>query len=228
VSAGAAGMGLTDAWVFLLPAGWARFPIGDGREAELDEAVEQVVRRALPDDLPRDRAEPMRRMIRERLRAQLVEADGAGASVVYLPVRPIDGVVVPASIVEVEFESDAGVDPLQVVSSVLADGYEQSEVLALDGRAAARVVATRRQVEREGDWPTVSTRQIVYVVSRDEEAGEWLALSCSIVFDSPESERLAGALELFFDAAMTTFRWVGGDADVAADRPSVPGSARGG
>lgn len=215
----------TDAWVFLLPPGWARFPTGDGRARELDEAVEAVVTRALPDDLPRDTAEPYRRMLRDRLRATIGEAGSAGASAVYLPYAPVDGVIVPASVVEVELTADAGTDPLAVVSSILTDGYEESEVLEVDGRPAARVVATLVDVQREGDWPVVSSRQILYAISRDEAEGEWLALSFSVIWNSPESELLAEALVLFFDAVMTTFRWVGADAGPGLPGPVVPGSA---
>jgi len=219
---------LTDAWVFLLPTGWARFPAGEGRERELDEAIESVVAKVLPAELPRDSTEPLRRLARDRLRLAIGTADTAGASVVYLPVQPIDGVLVPASIVEVEFESGGNDDPLAVIATIATDGYDESESLTIDGRPAVRVTSVLRDVQHDDDWPSVSSRQIVYAISRDADDGTWLALSFSVVWNSTDSERLADALVLFFDAVMTTFRWAGEDAS-AGSRPDavmVPGSDR--
>ncbi len=214
----------TDAWVFLLPPGWARFPIGDGREQELDAAIDEVVARALPGDLPRDSAEPLRRMSRERLRSSLRSAGDEGASAVYLPIAPADGVLVPASIVELEFTSDPGSDPADVVAEVLLADFDEREVLEIDGRPAARIAVLQRDVDQGEGLPPLTTRQIVYAISRDDLGGEWLALSFTVIANSDGSERLAEALVLFFDAVMTTFRWAGDEN--SQDRPTVPGSAR--
>lgn len=220
-------MKLTDAWVFLLPEGWARFPAGEGRERELDEAIEKVVTRVLPPDLPRDSTEPLRRMARDRLRGTINDADNAGASVVYLPVQPIHGILIPASIIEVEFDSDAGEDPMKIVASVMTDGYDESEVLEVDGRPAARVTSVLREVESDPEWPQASSRQVVYTISRDEIEGQWLTLSFNVMWNSPQSEQLADALVLFFDAVMTTFRWAGDHGPQhLGDAAMVPGSAR--
>lgn len=216
----------TDAWVMLLPPGWARFPTGEGRARELDEAIEQVVARALPDDLPRDKAEPHRHMLRDQLHKTLANARDAGSGAVYLPTEPMNGTVVPASITELEFTSDAGSDPVTVATGILADGYEQSTLVEIDGRPGVRVLATSTDVQQDGDWPVVSTRQVLYAISRDEAAGEWLALSFSTVWNSHDTERLADALVLFFDAVMGTFRWAGPGTELAnLPERTVPGSA---
>ncbi|MFE7506887.1 hypothetical protein [Promicromonospora sp. NPDC057488] len=216
----------TDGWTMLLPPGWARFPTGEGRARELDAAIEQVVARALPDSMPRDRAEPYRHMLRDELRKTLAESQEAGTGAVYLPTEPMDGVLVPATIAEVELVSDVGQDPLRVVTSVLSGGYEQSDPAEVDGRPAVRVVQTKHNMRRGPDWPVVSTRQVLYVVSRDEAAGEWLVLSFSTLWNSEKTELLAEALVLFFDALMTTFRWAGpGTRILNLPERSVPGSA---
>lgn len=216
----------TDAWIMLLPPGWARFPTGEGRQRELDDAVEQVIARALPDSMPRDKAEPYRRMLRDDLHKTLTESKEAGTGAVYLPTEPMEGVFVPASISEVEIVSDAGQDPLRVATSILADGYEQSDLILLDDRPAVRVVSTRHKMQRGPDWPEVSTRQVLYVVSRDEAAGEWLVISFSTLWNSEKTELLAEALVLFFDAVMSTFRWAGpGTNPLNLPERSVPGSA---
>ena len=46
----------TETWAFLLPPGWARFPLGAGRGKERDAAVDEVVARALPGGPRRSRA----------------------------------------------------------------------------------------------------------------------------------------------------------------------------
>ncbi|WP_206074587.1 hypothetical protein [Antribacter gilvus] len=217
----------TDAWVFLLPPGWARFPVGEGRERELDEAIESVVVRALPADLPRDTAEPYRRLLRERLHQGIAAAGAEGANAVYLPYDTFEGVVLPCSLVELELTTDAGTDPREIVSSVLADGYEDSEAVEVDGRPGVRVVSTLHEVEQDDDLPMVSSRQVLYGLNRDEDAGEWLVLSFHVVWTTAETERLADTLVLFFDALMGTFRWAGPGAQPGAASPggSVPGSA---
>jgi hypothetical protein len=78
--------------------------------------------------------------------------------------------------------------------------------------------------------PAAGTRQVTYVVSRDEAQGDWLVLSFSSTFstgpDSGPSEQLADTLVAFFDAVMTTFRWTGPGADpVNLPERTVRGSA---
>lgn len=217
---------VTDSWAMLLPPGWARFPTGEGRARELDEAIEQVVARSLPDDLPRDSAEPHRRMLRDKLHETLADAREAGSGAVYLPTEPMNGVIVPASITELEFTSDVGKDPVVVATSILTDGYEESELVEIDGRPGIRVSSTTHEVQHEGDWPEVSTRQVLYVISRDDAEGAWLALSFSTIWNSHETERLAEALVFFFDAVMGTFRWAGPGSDLQLPQVrTVPGSA---
>jgi hypothetical protein len=215
----------TDAWALLLPPGWVRFPTGEEHLRELDEAIEEVVARALPDDLPRDSAEPHRRMLADGLRSSLVDARAAGAGAVYLPTEPMNGVIIPGSLTEMELVSDPGSNPLEVVSEVLADGYEESELVEIDGRPGVRVVETTLDAHPDGDLPEVSTRQVVYVVSRDQADGEWLVLSFSTVWNSEEGEKLAEALVFFFDAVMTSFRWAGPGANpLNLPERSVPGA----
>ncbi|MFI6428240.1 hypothetical protein [Promicromonospora sp. NPDC050880] len=199
----------TDAWALLLPPGWVRFPTGDEFVRELDEAIDAVVASAVPDDLPRDSAEPYRRLLADGLRDSLTDARTAGAGAVYLPTEPMNGVMIPASLTEVELVSDAGADPLAVAAEVLVEGYEESELVEVDGRPGVRLLDTTLETDQGDDLPPISTRQVVYVVSRDETDGEWLVLSFSTVWNSEESERLAEALVFFFDAVMTTFRWAG-------------------
>jgi hypothetical protein len=165
-------------------------------------------------------------MLRDQLHKTLASARDAGSGAVYLPTEPMNGTIVPASITELEFTSDAGSDPVAVATSILADGYEQSALVEIDGRPGVRVLATSTDVQQDGDWPVVSTRQVLYAISRDEAEGAWLALSFSTVWNSHDTERLAEALVLFFDAVMGTFRWAGPGTDLSnLPERKVPGSA---
>ena len=165
-------------------------------------------------------------MLRDELHKTLAEAREAGTGAVYLPTEPMKGVIIPGSIAEVEVVSDAGSDPIQIVTSILGDGYEESELVELDGRPGIRVVHTEHGMRRDDDWPELSTRQVLYAVSRDEADGEWLVLSFSTVWNSENTERLAEALVFFFDAVMTTFRWAGPGTNILnLPERSVPGSA---
>lgn len=200
----------TDAWAFLLPPGWARFPTGALREKELDAAVDEVVARTPSGD----------DALRDALRSAFADA-GIGA--VYLPTAPVAGMAVPASITEAELFGETGRSAAEVAAQVLG---EPAEPVDLDGRPGARVVRTRHDVHREGGRPVSSTREVTYVVSRDEVAGDWLVLSFSTRWDSPGTERLAATLVDFFDAVMATFRWTGpGASPVSLPERTVPGSA---
>ncbi|GAA1866069.1 hypothetical protein [Myceligenerans crystallogenes] len=206
----------TDTWALLLPPGWVRFPTAPEFVRELDQAIEDVVAQALPADLPRDSAEPHRRMLADGLRSSLDDARDAGAGAVYLPTEPMNGVMIPASLTELELVSDPGANPVEVAAGILTDGYEDSELVEIDGRPGVRVAETTREAQHGSDLPEVSTRQVLYVLSRDEAAGDWLVLNFSVVWNSEEGETLAEALVFFFDAVMTTFRWAGPGSEFAA------------
>lgn len=212
----------TDTWALLLPPGWVRFPTAPEFARELDEAIEDVVAHALPPDLPRDSTEPHRRMLADGLRSSLDSARDAGAGAVYLPTEPMNGVMIPASLTELELVSDPGANPVEVAAGILTDGYEAAELVEIDGRPGVRLTETTLDAEPEGDLPKVSTRQVLYVLSRDETAGDWLVLNFSVVWNGEDGEKLADALVFFFDAVMTTFRWAGPGSEFAALAAAAP------
>ena len=159
-----------------------------------------------------------------------------GTGVVYAPTEPIAGIVVPASIIETELFGVVGRSATEVAASVLGDAQESTAV-DVDGRPGARVARTLGEAPREGGRPTARTRQVTYVVSRDDVDGDWLVLSFSTTYDTDRStdrstgrssgpaEQLAETLVGFFDAVMTTFRWTGPGADpVNLPERTIPGS----
>jgi hypothetical protein len=155
------------------------------------------------------------------------------AGVVYSPTVPVAGMSVPAAITEVEIFGEAGRSPIEVVAGALGEGCEEAAPRELDGRPAVRVARTLRGMPGEapegGGRSAVTTRQVAYVVSRDEAEGDWLVLSFSTTFGtgpgSGLAEQLAETLVDFFDAVMTTFRWTGpGTGPVDLPERTIPGS----
>lgn len=206
----------------MLPSGWARFPLGRQRVEELEAAIEDVISRALPEDLPWDSAEPYRRMLRKELGNSITQAQDADANAIYLPVAKAAGMIVPASIVEAEFTSPAGEDPFDPLTSLLLEVEADQKVVEVDGRPGIRSVTTLLNLN---DPESVSSSQVMYAIKRDDD-GHWLAMSFTVVWDSAESAKFAEVLVEFFDAVMTTFRWTGpGMKSLASTNfNTVPGS----
>lgn len=166
-----------------------------------------------------------------------IPAPGTGA--VYVPTERMAGIAIPASITETELFGVVGPSATEVAASLLDDiqerdaqesGTQESTVVDVDGRPGARLASTLEEAPDEAGRTAAATRQVTYVVSRDEAEGDWLVLSFSTTFStgpgSGPSEQLAETLVDFFDAVMATFRWTGPGADpVNLPERTVPGSA---
>jgi hypothetical protein len=194
-------------FAILLPPGWTRLPVRESESIRLRDLVEGVVTESLPASLPRDSAEPWRAELRKRLTAAALEAREAGATAVYLPTRPVDGITVPASLIETEVEDDGLASAADVIAAILGDPEIEATGVAVDGAAAVRTDTTTAHVNLAGDWPEVSTRQIVYTIEVPHREGRWVVMSFSAVSGDNPSAELSDALVLLFDALMTTFRW---------------------
>lgn len=148
-----------------------------------------------------------------------------GTGVVYAPTEPMAGIAVPASIIETELFGVVGRSATEVAASVLGDAQESTAV-DVDGRPGARLASTLGDAPRGAGRSAAGTRQVTYVVSRDEAEGDWLVLSFTTSWSSGPAEQLADTLVDFFDAVMTTFRWTGPGADpVNLPERTIPGSA---
>ena len=193
-------------FLIALPPGWVRLPARVGDEAELAALIEVIVAEALPASLPRDRAEPWRGEMRKVFTGIVAEARDAGASAVYLPVRPVNGVNIPASFVESEID-DGGVDDVGSVLAGILAGSEDGTLQVIDGAHAARTDSSTVRVEPRDGWPEMTTRQIVYTVEVPHREGRWVVLSFSAASGDSPSGALSDALVELFDALMLTFRW---------------------
>lgn len=183
-------------FLVVVPPGWARLPADEEHRAELGAEVRRVVDRALPDDLPRDRAEPLRQEMRKRLFATVVEAGDTGATAVYLPVQPVDGFTPAASIIESEVDDESEQEPAEVVAEILADAlpdrYDPSDpgLREVDGGIAARTeTLVRRAVPAEvaGELPAVDDRQVVWTIPVPHRPGRWVVMSFTAVSTPAEA-----------------------------------------
>lgn len=237
----------TASFFMVVPPGWARLPAREDDRQELTAIVRDVIARALPDDLPRDRAEPLRQEMRKRLTATVVEAGDNGANAVYLAVQPVDGYTPPVSIIETEVEDESDQAPEQVIAQVLADAlptrHDQDDpgIREVDGGIAARTETVIRRVDPGAelpglgdDLPVVDDRQVVYTIPVPHRPGRWVVMSFSAISaakpnaaagtgtsgtetDADTSDHLTDALVALFDAIMTTFRWT----DVPGTEPTT-------
>lgn len=193
-------------FLIALPPGWMRLPARASEEATLQAMIDEIVAEALPSSLPRDAAEPWRGEMRKTFTAMVVEAREAGASAVYIPVRPVNGVNVPASFVESEIDDDGADDPGSVLAGILADA-DDGTLHVVDGAHAARTDSSTVRVEARDGWPEMTTRQIVYTIEVPHREGRWVVLSFSAASGDRPSAALSDALVELFDALMLTFRW---------------------
>jgi len=220
----------TASFFMVVPPGWARLPAREEDRQGLTAIVRQVIADALPDDLPRDRAEPLRQEMRKRLIATVVEAGDNGATAVYLPVRPVDGFTPPVSVIESEVDDESDEAPEQVIAQILADALpdrrdqEDPGIREVDGGIAARTDSVVRRVNPAAELPglgdelpVVDDRQVVYTIPVPHRPGRWVVLSFSAISSPGSDEQLTDALVALFDAIMTTFRW----ADVPGAEPTT-------
>jgi len=184
----------TASFFMVVPPGWARLPAREDDRQELAAIVRDVIARALPDDLPRDRAEPLRQEMRKRLTATVVEAGDNGANAVYLAVQPVDGYTPPVSIIETEVEDESDQAPEQVIAQVLADALptrhdeDDPGIREVDGGIAARTETVIRRVDPGAelpglgdDLPVVDDRQVVYTIPVPHRPGRWVVMSFSAI-----------------------------------------------
>jgi hypothetical protein len=188
-------------FLMVVPPGWARLPAREDDRQVLATMVREVIARALPDTLPRDRAEPLRQEMQKRLMATVVEAGDNGATAVYLPVQPVDGFTPPVSIIESEVDDESDQAPEEVIAQLLADAlpdrHDQQDpgLRQVDGGIAARTETQIRRAtpdEVAGDLPVVDDRQVVYTIPVPHRPGRWVVLSFSAI-SAPRDQTAPGA-----------------------------------
>ncbi|WP_223776105.1 hypothetical protein [Streptomyces sp. 135] len=194
-------------YTLVLPPGWARIPLREGTQEAVKTIVDEAAER-VSADLPKDKVADARMELYRRLNASVKEAQRRDGVDLYLPVEPMHGYLIAASIVvaKVDTALREGVGGQDVLTQLLADSAG-SEPVEMDGATAVRKERTMpADPKKDAEAPSKHVDYLVQVPSSGGDSG-WLVVSFSTLGDgNPEGDFTEILVELF-DAVMTTFRW---------------------
>ncbi|MFX0592287.1 hypothetical protein [Melissospora conviva] len=196
----------------IVPDGWAHIPTAPEMSRVREQIIRGIVRHALPDTLPRDKAGPWRRMLTRELTEATDEAERQGARAVVLPVQEMAGMRLPGTLLlSVIEDPDESSDPRTVLDSLLADAGTAGMALEIGGCPAVRV----RQIVDSGPvkrkTPAV---RVNYYVAAPDAPGVWGLLTFTVLTDGDVDAEPVQAIVLLFDTVVGTLRW--------ADNVDVP------
>jgi hypothetical protein len=196
----------------ILPGGWVHVPTTPDLARVRAKIIDEIVRTALPDTLPRDKAGPWRRVLRRELTDATDEASRQGARAVVLPIQEFHGVRLPGTMVLTVLEDgDMPDDPKLVLDAILSDAGANGTALEIGGCPAARVQETVDSEALKRKAPSV---RVNYYVAAPETPGVWALLTFTVLTDGDVEAEPVRAIVLLFDAIVSTLRW--------ADRVDVP------
>ncbi|UZN03123.1 hypothetical protein [Cellulomonas sp. S1-8] len=198
----------------LLPEGWLRVPTTPGTQRVRTRVVEDVVRRFVPESLPRDKAGPWRKELRKQLSAAVEDAEGAGAHSVLLPLTEYGGMRLPGSLLVTVLEDDPTVAAQDLLDDVLADAGDDGVLLDVGGGPAARVETV---VDSSRIGRTHPSLRVVYYVAHPQEPGVWGLLTFTVLTDGDTEAVPVRAVVAMFDAVVGTLQWVEHDGGPSAD-----------
>jgi hypothetical protein len=196
----------------IVPEGWVQIPTVPEAAKLRRRTIDELIRHHIPDSLPRDKAEPWRRMLRGELVTATDNASRQGARSVLLPLKDFNGFRLPGSMVMTVIEEDGEIlDAEKVLASMLADAGDNGTYLEIGGAPAIRVAAI---VDSEAVKRTAPSWRISYYVSNPDEPGVWGLLTFTVLTDGDVEAEPVQAVVLLFDAIVGTLRW--------ANRVDVP------
>jgi hypothetical protein len=196
----------------IVPDGWVHVPTTPGLSRVRQQTIEAIVRRALPDTLPRDKAGPWRRMLRRELTDATDEAERQGARGVVLPIQEMHGMRLPGTLLLSVIEDEGEpADPALVLEAILADAGADGMACEIGGGPAARIgtVVDAGPVKR-----TAPAVRVNYLVAAPDAPGVWGTLTFTVLTDGDVQADAVQAIVLLFDAVVSTLRW--------ADQVDVP------
>jgi hypothetical protein len=196
----------------IIPEGWVHIPTTPGYSRIRQRTIEAIVRHALPDTLPRDKAGPWRRMLRQELTDATDEAERQGARAVVLPVTEMHGMRLPGTLLLTVLEDpDGPPDPKLVLDAMLADAGPDGTALEIGGCHAVRV----RQIVDSGPIKRKAPAvRVTYYVAAPGAPGVWGVLTFTVLTDGDVDAEPVQAIVLLFDMVVGTLRW--------ADNVDVP------
>lgn len=190
----------------IIPEGWVHIPTTPGLSRVRERTIEAIIRHALPDTLPRDKAGPWRRMLRRELTEATDEAERQGARAVVLPIQEMHGVRLPGTMLLSVLEDDSEpVDPKLVLDAILADAGADGMALDIGGCPAARISAVVDGGPVKRKAPAV---RVNYLVAAPDAPGMWGTLTFTVLTDGDVDAAPVQAIVLLFDAVVGTLRWV--------------------
>lgn len=192
-----------DGYRLVLPDGWIRLNVREDVEATVAEALAEISF----ESLPRDERAKRRAAIEGRLRQAIANAKRIDAYAMYLPIKGMHGLAIPASFLVAEATDFSGGGPVgDVLAQLLAAPGAQPATV--DGVEAVRTAEATSGVDEE-TGREVPARQIVYTIPVPETA-QWLVVVFDVIAGEAMSDEYAAfvdALVVLFDGIMTTFRW---------------------
>ncbi|ROT33425.1 hypothetical protein [Micromonospora sp. HM5-17] len=189
----------------IIPDGWVHIPTTPEFRRVRERTIDAIVRHALPDTLPRDKAGPWRRMLRRELTEATDEAEQQGARAVVLPVREMHGMRLPGTLLLSVIEDvDSPQDPKLVLDALLADAGPDGMALEIGGCPAVRIrqVVDSRPIKR-----TAPAVRVNYYVAAPDAPGVWGVLTFTVLSDGDVDAEPVQAIVLLFDAVVSTLRW---------------------
>jgi hypothetical protein len=212
----------------VVPDGWVQIPTSPDTTKLRRKIIDDLIRHHLPDSLPRDKAEPWRRMLRKELTEATDEASRQSARSVLLPLQDFNGFKLPGSMLVTVLEEDGdSPDPEQLLASVLAGAGTDGTYLEIGGSPAVRVasvVDSGRIGRKAPSW------RVSYYVSNPDAPGAWALLTFTVLTDGDIDAEPVQAVVLLFDMIVTTFRWANivdapGESEVIAEKTELEAAA---
>lgn len=204
---------MIDVEVFV-PEGWVLVPTGPGTQRLRTLVIEEIVRRYVPESLPRDKAGPWRKQLRKELTAAIEDAAAGGARSVLLPLAEYGGLRLPGSMLLTVLEDDPMVVADDLLGGLLDDAGEDGTALDLAGGPAVRVqavVGSSPVGRRHPSW------KVTYYAAHPRTPGVWALVTFTVLTDGDLEDEVVQAVVAMFDAVVGTMQWVEHDGVPSAD-----------
>ncbi|MGW7076793.1 hypothetical protein [Streptomyces sp. NPDC054866] len=194
-------------YTLIIPPGWTRIPLREGTQETVKKIVDEAAER-ISGDLPRDKVTEARLELYRRLNSSVKEAQRRDGVDLYLPVEPMHGHLIAASIVvaKVDIALHDGVGRQDAIAQLLTDSADSESAEVAGSSAVRRERTVDADPEKGAEAPSKHVEYIVRVPSSGADSG-WVVVSFTTIGDADPEGDISEILVELFDAVMTTFRW---------------------
>ena len=208
----------------VLPPGWVRIPADERAEPTARAIIQSIVK-----DLPPHQATKARTFMRQQMTSAIAYARQSNGLDLFLPVAPVAGAPVPASIVVSRLRpTDDARSPQEVLLAFAARGG--AAATQLDGVLAVRRVVELPASTGGADRPEgPASRQVTYL-AHASWLDQWVSITASIVrLPMPDADEMVDAVQILVDAIVDTFRFEtrGRAASTSIDSAGTPAAPGG-